>query len=225
MNNSDHSNGRNPQEPTFKNPEQSGAATLLLSVILSSPGPLVVGIGVLLGRSSTQLADFIRRTAELCAILVSYFIYRVLHKDGAEPEPDHKMKLERTANLFVGAAMCLSGIIMFLIAILSDNTEKGNVIPGLVIAFLGLVTNSWFWIRYTSIYKQNGDIILRAQSQLYRAKSFVDAAVFAALLVVTIAPRSAAAYWVDIIGAVIVSIYLVINGIIIFKNSFLVVRP
>lgn len=197
---------------------QSGAKTLLLSVILSSPGPLVVGIGVLMGRSSTQLADFVRRTAELCAILVSYFIYRHLHKDGLEPGLDRKEKLERTANLFVGAAMCLSGVAMFLIAILSDNSEKGNVIPGLVIAFLGLVTNTWFWLRYTSLYKQNGDAILRAQSHLYRAKSFVDAAVFIALLVVTLAPLSSAAYWVDIIGAVIVSIYLLGNGAIILKN-------
>lgn len=56
---------------------KSGERTLLASVVLSSPGPVVVGIGLFLGKSSTQLADFIRRSAELIAIIVSWAIYRV----------------------------------------------------------------------------------------------------------------------------------------------------
>ena len=45
----------------------TGQRTLLAAMLLSLPGPLVLGAGLLLGRSSTQLADFIRRTAELGA--------------------------------------------------------------------------------------------------------------------------------------------------------------
>ena len=37
---------------------KSESRTLLWSVIMSSPGPLVVGLGLIAGRSSTQLADF-----------------------------------------------------------------------------------------------------------------------------------------------------------------------
>ena len=44
--------------------KKSGEKTLLWSVIMSSPGPLVVGLGLLSGRSSTQIADFVRRSAE-----------------------------------------------------------------------------------------------------------------------------------------------------------------
>ena len=40
-----------------RNNERSGARTLLLSVLRSLPGPLVVGLGLLVGRSATQLAD------------------------------------------------------------------------------------------------------------------------------------------------------------------------
>src|SRR5690606_25188637 len=103
---------------------QSGERTLLASVVLSSPGPLVVGIGLLLGRSSTQLADFLRRTAELVAIIVSWVIFRITNKDGEE-DAIRKAKLERIANLCVGAAMCLSGAAMLLVAFLSDSGEKG----------------------------------------------------------------------------------------------------
>ena len=42
---------------------KSGERTLLASVLMSSPGPIVVGTALFFGRSSTQFADFIRRTA------------------------------------------------------------------------------------------------------------------------------------------------------------------
>ena len=57
---------------------KSGERTLLASIVLSAPGPIVVGVALFFGRSSTQLADFIRRTAELIAIIVSWMVFRIL---------------------------------------------------------------------------------------------------------------------------------------------------
>ena len=54
--------------------------------------------------------------------------------ENGEPYEERKEKLERIANLCVGAAMCLSGVTMLFIALFSADTEKGNVIPGLIIA-------------------------------------------------------------------------------------------
>ena len=45
--------------------KRSGYRTLRLSVLLSAPGPLVLGLGLMVGHSSTQISDFTRRTAEL----------------------------------------------------------------------------------------------------------------------------------------------------------------
>ena len=39
---------------------KSRSQTLLASVLLSAPGPVVIGLGLLVGRSSTQMADFLR---------------------------------------------------------------------------------------------------------------------------------------------------------------------
>lgn len=191
--------------------QKSGGRTLLASVILSSPGPIVVGIGLLLGRSSTQLADFIRRTAELAAIIVSWAVYAVTHKEGAIDE-QKKARLERVANLCVGAAMCLGGAAMLAVALLSDSGEKGNVIPGLAIAILGVVTNTWFWFRYRTLNKKSPDAILAVQAKLYRAKSLVDACVTAALAAVAIAPASALARYMDFAGSIIVALYLATSG-------------
>jgi divalent metal cation (Fe/Co/Zn/Cd) transporter len=192
---------------------KSGERTLLASVVLSSPGPIVVGLGLLLGRSSTQLADFLRRTAELVAIIVSWLTFRIINNDGTKNEIQ-KSKLEGIANFCVGLTMCFSGAAMILIAVLSKSTEKGNVVPGLVIAILGVITNTWFWFRYHKLNKGEPSAILAVQSKLYRAKSLVDACVTTALVSIVVSPGSTISYYMDIAGSIVVAIYLLINGVI-----------
>ena len=103
--------------------KKSGAKTLLWSVIMSSPGPLVVGLGLLAGSSSTQIADFVRRSAELLAIIMSFVVYSLLAKDGIGTSVD-KRKLERRSNMFVGAMMCLAGTIMAVLTFTMNQDDK-----------------------------------------------------------------------------------------------------
>lgn len=192
--------------------EKSGARTLLLSVLMSSPGPLVVGLGLMAGRSSTQIADFVRRSAELVAIIAAYVIYRMTNRDGHCDE-QRKARLERAANLFVGAMMCLGGSIMLLLALVSENEDKGNVIPGLSIAVMGVIANTLFWRKYAKLNREQPNAILAVQARLYRAKSLVDGCVTVALLSVALFPESSASFWLDLVGSVIVAIYLIWCGI------------
>ena len=153
--------------------KKSGSRTLLMSVLMSAPGPLVVGLGLLAGRSSTQIADFVRRSAELLAILMAFAVYKRTTKDSACGE-DKKEKLERISNAFVGAMMCVGGSFMIALTLMSEATDKGNVIPGLSIAVLGVIANTIFWCRYTRLNKAEPNAILAVQARLYRAKSLVD---------------------------------------------------
>ena len=194
------------------NEKKSGAKTLLWSIIMSSPGPLVVGLGLLVGKSSTQIADFVRRSAELLAIIVSFIFYTTVAKKSDYDEMKKK-KLERGSNIFVGSMMCLAGIIMAVLAFTMDNKDKGNVIPGLAIAILGVIANSIFWIKYTRLNQAEPNTIIAVQSRLYRAKTLVDLSVTIALLSVLIAPQSAVSYWLDLIGSIIVAVYLIWCGI------------
>ena len=191
--------------------KNSGSKTLLLSVLMSAPGPLVVGLGLLAGRSTTQIADFVRRSAELLAIIMSYIVYRITGKSDCTPE--RKAVMERRSNTFVGAMMCLGGSFMILLAFLSGNTAKGNVIPGLAIAIMGVIANTAFWIKYTGLNKKEPNAILEVQARLYRAKSLVDTCVTVALLSVLILPDSPVSYWLDLIGSLIVALYLIWCGV------------
>lgn len=190
---------------------KSGKKTLLLSVIMSSPGPLVVGLGLLVGKSSTQIADFIRRGIELLAIILSFVVYCITTKNESVDEIK-KQKYEKYTNIFVSGAMILSGIIMTVLALTPSNEEKGNVIPGLAIAILGVVANSLFWVKYTKLARESKNKILKVQSGLYRAKTFVDLSVVIALGVVLLSNNQEISYYFDIIGTVCVSVYLFFTG-------------
>ena len=192
--------------------KKSGTKTLLWSVIMSAPGPLIIGLGLFVGRSSTQIADFVRRSSELLAIIMAYIIYKITTKDGV-CDTAKKEKLEKFSNLFVGAMMCLGGSLMLLLAFASEQEDKGNVIPGLVIALLGVIANTIFWRKYTKLNKQEPNAILAVQARLYRAKSLVDSCVTIALLSVVLFPTSALSYYPDLIGSVIVALYLIWCGI------------
>jgi len=191
---------------------KSGSRTLLLSVLMSAPGPLVVGLGLLAGRSSTQIADFVRRSAELLAIIMSFVVYRITTKEGSCDETK-RASLEKRSNAFVGAMMCLGGSFMVLLAFLSGTTYKGNVIPGLAIAVLGVIANAAFWIKYTRLNRAQPNAVLQVQSRLYRAKALVDGCVTVALLSVVIAPASPVSYWLDFAGSLIVAVYLIYCGV------------
>lgn len=192
--------------------QKSGSRTLLMSVLMSSPGPLVVGLGLLTGRSSTQIADFVRRSSELLAILMAFVVYRITTKDGSCDEAG-KIRLERISNGFVGAMMCVGGCFMIALTLMASTADKGNVIPGLSIAVLGVIANTIFWRKYTKLNKAQPNAILAVQARLYRAKSLVDSCVTIALLSVVIAPGSPISVWLDFIGSLIVAAYLVYSGI------------
>lgn len=194
------------------NQKKSGSRTLLMSVLMSAPGPVIMGFGLLAGQSSTQIADFVRRSAELLGIIMAYAVYLLTNRNG-KCDALRKARLERFSNLFVGAMMCLGGTIMLVLAFFSQNTDKGNVTTGLVIALLGVIANTLFWHKYTRLNKAEPNAILAVQARLYRAKSLVDGCVTIALLSVTLAPQSVFSFWLDKIGSAVVAVYLIICGI------------
>lgn len=191
---------------------KAGSGTLFWSVLMSAPGPLVVGLGLLAGRSSTQLADFIRRSAELLAIIMSFIVYKITTRDGV-CDPDRKARLERRSNTFVGVMMCVGGSFMLALAFLPEQSDKGNVIPGLAIALMGVIANTIFWRKYTRLNRHEPNAILAVQARLYRAKSLVDICVTAALLSVAVAPASPISAQLDLAGSIVVAGYLVWCGL------------
>lgn len=192
---------------------QKREKTLLSSLLLSAPGPLVTGIPAMTSLSATQLADFIRRTAELVALAISWWVYRRIHQD-SQIETRKALKLEKFSHYVVALAMLCSGLAMMIIGCLriSEPRVSGNVMLGLVIAGLGLVTNGYFWQRYRYLNQKDHHIVMASQQRLYRAKTMVDGAVATSLLGVTFFPRHPLTPYVDALGCIVVGLYLLFNA-------------
>ena len=108
--------------------------------------------------------------------------------------------------------MCVGGLFMVILTFFSNHQDKGNVIPSLVIAALGLLANTCFWIKYTKLNKKHPNSIIAVNAKLYRAKSLVDSAVTAALLSVAFMPGTELSYYLDVVGSLLVAAYLFFTG-------------
>ena len=184
---------------------------MLLSVILSAPCPIIVGLGLFFGHSSTQIADFFRLSTELIGIILAYVVYVLTNREGACDE-ERKARLERLSNILVGAIMCVGGTIMLIVCLTSTDTDKGNVIPGLAVSFAGAVANIVFWRRYVCFNRRLRNDIVAVQVRMYRAKSIVDICVVLALLSVTLFPNTSFSFYFDLVGSVVVALYVIFCG-------------
>ena len=191
--------------------------TLLVALLLSAPGPLIISYAAVTSHSATQLADFLRRTSELVATFVSWLIFHKLRKR-SDTDVSYTVHLERLTNLTVAGAMSCSGIALLIVGVvrLFEYQAGSKVILGTIIAGLGLLTNVWFWQKYSRMNKAQPDPIIMAQQRLYRGKASVDICVFSALIAVAIAPAHPATQYIDVFGSIAVAAYLLHNGIDMF---------
>lgn len=186
--------------------------TLLAAVLLSMWAPLATAIAVILSQSTTQLADFVRRSVELIALLVSWLIFRRISR--TKLLPWQAVRLERIAAISVAATLACSGLVMLGLALARINSylPGGNVYPGLAVAVLGLAVNLWFWRRYVRLSRDGANSIIAAQGRLYRAKCLVDLCVITALAAVAINPAHILTRYIDILGTGAVAVYLLASA-------------
>ncbi len=175
-------------------------------MLLSAWAPFATFAALVVGRSATQAADFVRRTVEFVAVLISWLAFR--RSQGAGEE--RRAWLEHSVRLVVGAALALSAASIFALAVARwlRPSPTGNVLLGLVIALLGAVTNGWFWVRYERFERREPAPIVAAQARLYRAKTLVDVAVIAALGAVWLLGYAGVGRALDLAGSLVVALYL-----------------
>jgi divalent metal cation (Fe/Co/Zn/Cd) transporter len=190
---------------THPDPARASAErTLLVALLLSLWAPLATGLAVLLSHSTTPLADFVRRSAELVAVALSWAVLR------RAPSVAQRVALEHLASCGVALTLAFSGVAMVLLvgARWRSFEPGGDVRLGLVIAGLGLVTNAWFWRRFSALAHARADALIHAQRRLYRAKVAVDASVIIALATIGLVPGHPVTRWLDLVGSSAVALHL-----------------
>lgn len=192
--------------------------TLRLAVILSAWAPLATGVAVVMSRSATQVADFVRRTIELVAVVVAYAAFA---RASRSPSAEHAERWDLTSNRVVAVALMASAVTIAMLALARGSAFRpgGNVVPGMAIAALGLITNAWFWRRYARFERERRSAIIGGQRVFYRAKCAVDAVVLVALGTVLLAPSWTGTPAADRLGSLAVAAYLVWSGARAFRAA------
>ena len=189
-------------------PDRRRERTLAWAFALSAWAPLATAVAVLLSRSTTQLADFLRRSVELVAMGIAW---RAARRSRRRPDatPADMAAWARGAERAVAWALAASAVLVLTGAAVGwRRVPGGDVRLGLVVALLGRAVNAAFWARYAALYRARPDAIVDGQRRLYRAKVAVDAAVVVALASVLLAPAWPGTHWMDRAGAIAVAGYL-----------------
>ena len=196
--------------------------TLILSVVFSSFGPIVTFIAMMMNSSSTQIADFIRRTVELSVLILALYVYLRIHKK----EMGHNIVNKYKVSIYrlLAIVLLLSSFVLFylfILALINPSIPEGSVWLGLSIAILGVCFNGYFMIRYKKFNHQKESFVMDSQSKMYQAKTLVDLNVVIALSSIIIFRNSTLSYWIDTLGTLFIAVYLLLRAYSIFRKELL----
>ena len=193
--------------------------TLILSITFSSFGPIVTFIAVLMNTSSTQVADFVRRTVELSVLIFALMVYLKIKKQSLKDMTI--VNLQKKVYCLLAIVLMLSALVLiylFIQALINPRVPEGNVWLGLSIASLGVLFNGYFWFAYRRFDQQKESFVMDSQSKMYQAKTLVDINVVIALSSIVLFENSMISYWIDTIGTLIIAIYLLLRSLTLIKK-------
>ncbi|MFO8060667.1 MAG: cation transporter [Bacillota bacterium] len=186
--------------------------TLRAAWLISLTAPLATAAAFLLGRSAVQLADFLRRTAELLALFLAWYILRKVA--GGQQNGRQYVRLENLSSLITAAVMFISFALVTYSSVsrFLHPVPLGWVAPGLVIPIGGVMVNGWFWRRGSLLARAESTPIIESQWRLCRSKTILDACVFITLLLALILGDSPWAQRSDLIGSLVIGVFLLVSS-------------
>lgn len=191
-----------------------GRKNLIFATLISIPGPLLLAIGMTDGSSATGIADLIRRSCEFLTIFLAWLVYELTA--GKDLSNDtRKARLEGFVKYFTGLSMCLSGAVMIYVAVANFGGEKGSVLTSLILAVIGAVINAKLYFNYRTME----NAVLSVQAKLHRVKMLLDCFMSLLLLVWMRLPIEAVRSYADVVGSVLISVYLIWSGIRVLRDK------
>ena len=185
---------------------KKGRRNLIFAMLFCMPGPLWLIYSMLDGANSTQIADLIKRSCDFLTLALAWLVYELTLRNSITDAA--KLRLEKLIQYFTGGSMLLSGGIMLYVAIADFGGNKGDMIPSLVLSFIGAIINIKLYFDYRSM----NNSVLSIQAKLHRVKAFLDLGLVAVLLVWLLSPNDTVKQYSDVIGTACISIYLMCSG-------------
>lgn len=196
---------------------------ILQGLIFGALAMVPIIISSIYSNSLMVLADVFQSGSELLAVIFSYFAIRKVSK-GADMVYNYGYgKLEGFSSLLMAFVIGISLIIVLF------NAYRGLMNPeplfgiGVLIAIgVNSITASisfWQWLNYRKIDKASPSPIITGQLNLYRSKYISDTGVALTLTLGLLLRKYAFAHYIDPLGALILSGFLIRSIYTLFSQS------
>ena len=183
--------------------------------IVTSGAQLPVGIvAAVLGGSIALVADLLRASAELLAMVLSWLALRAVRRAPRDVFNYGLDKLESAASVVVGGALLVSFVVVLVgaIARLVAPTPIGNASLGLVAAVVGTAGSVWLWRRNYVIARRAASPVMEAHWRLYRSKTVTNGTVAVSVGIALAFKDHAWAAYADPLGSLVIAGYLLYSS-------------
>ena len=186
--------------------ERSVRTGWLLGLIGLFPGV----VSVVIGHSTTILADFFKTACETFANFLAWLSLRRVAKGKTGVYQYGYGKLENMSSLVVAGAMVIAFAIVFYGAIdrIRHPAPVGQVWLGLLTTSIAFALNVWLWLKNYRLARKDPSPIMESQWRLFRTKVINNLSTILVLgLSVLLRPYSWSLY-IDPLGSLIVASFL-----------------
>ena len=193
--------------------------TLHRAWIASFVGLVAVLFAYKVGESSIIFADFLRRGIEFLSLFISWIVFLVINKKTLSAHAGKK--LEFISGFFIVFIMLFSFISISYNAYIEflEPTETGWLLPGMVVASIAIINNSYFWRKYKKIVREESTQIIESQRRLYRSKVWGDGTVLITLLLTQFLGSYHWQKYIDPAGSVLIALFILFSAIKILKEN------
>lgn len=194
---------------------------LLLTVVTSFIALIPSAYVAYVSGSVTLFADFSKCSVEFLAIFISW---KVLQKTKRSDESTYNFglgKLEHLASISVSVALFIAFLVAYFSSVgrFINPAPLDNVVIGIVFAGLSVFGNLFILFKSIACLRKEKSLLIESQKKLFQAKALASTVVLFALLGSYYIPPNWGSYYLDPIGSLFISFFLLHSAYKLISSS------
>ncbi len=167
-------------------------------------------VSVVIGHSTTILADFFKTACETFANFLAWLSLRRVAQGKTGVYQYGYGKLENLSSLTVAGAMIIAFTVILygVIDRLRHPAPVGQVWLGLLTTSIAFVLNVWLWLKNHRLARKDPSPIMESQWRLFRTKAINNISVISILGLSALLRRYPWSFYIDPVGSLIVAGFL-----------------
>lgn len=193
--------------------KNNSTKTIKKAAFIGIAGATISGIVAHTGSCSTMYMDFCRSLIECITTVVSFLVFNYISNNNVSCQ--REKELQERIRVITGIVMIFTSILLATVSLLSFSqvSKEGNNIPSIITTTIVIFINFSILRNYKKSLNNKFDHIIKAQYTMYRSKIIINTFVLSILLIMTLAPSWNMVNYIDLIGTLIMSIFIFTEGL------------